>query len=220
MKFVFYDFNKEVIQGLFDTYQHFRKSHELINCIKEIEFMICDTEHIKTTYLNKNDKTIVVSPANSFGSMGGGIDYYIKHTMMNDPDIDIEQRVKDTIKSTSSHIYKDECFFDNTQFKNSHYLPVGENCMVHYKDNIYLAVVPTMEYPMNINGTYNVERAMNSFIRDLEYNMYEIDDIDSYTVCICGMGSGIGGLEYSQMVIQMLFPLFKGMPPSPYVYIT
>jgi len=72
--------------------------------------------------------------------------------------------------------------------------------MIKY-NNHYLAVVPTMEYPKDINNTNNVELAMKSlFILIKDYNV-------DYLL-ISGLGSGIGGLDYDIMAKQMLEAIY------------
>ena len=141
------------------------------------------------------NSVILVSPANSFGSMRGGIDYYInKYVFPN-----VEKLVQNEI-GKMNYIYNKNCFFDKKQWKNKKYLPVGKSLMIKY-NNHYLAVVPTMEYPKDINNTNNVELAMKSLLEMIKD--YNVDYL-----LIPGLGSGIGGLEYDIMAKQMLEAIY------------
>jgi len=71
MKIVFFDFDDEVINAL-------QKENEKYNNEKyDIIFENKSLLEIKEKYMTDINSVILVSPANSFGSMRGGIEYYI-----------------------------------------------------------------------------------------------------------------------------------------------
>jgi O-acetyl-ADP-ribose deacetylase (regulator of RNase III) len=189
MKIVFFDFDDEVINAL-------QKENEKYNNEKyDIIFENKSLLEIQEKYMTDINSVILVSPANSFGSMRGGIDYYInKYVFPN-----VEKLVQNEIEKTD-YIYNENCFFDKKQWKNKKYLPVGKSLMIKY-NNHYLAVVPTMEYPKDINNTNNVELAMKSLLEMIKD--YNVDYL-----LISGLGSGIGGLDYDIMAKQMLEALY------------
>jgi O-acetyl-ADP-ribose deacetylase (regulator of RNase III) len=186
MKIIFFDFNNEVIDALKEEYKNYEN---IINF--DINFENSSLLEIKDKYNNY----ILVSPANSFGSMGGGIDYYINKFVF--PDIEI--LVQDEINKLDN-IYKNNCFFDNKQWKNHKYLPVGQSLMIKFNEN-YLAVVPTMIYPQDISNTDNVYYAMKSLMELIKN--YQVDYL-----LIPGLGTGIGGLDYKKMASQ-IFKVLK-----------
>jgi O-acetyl-ADP-ribose deacetylase (regulator of RNase III) len=195
MKFIFVDFDENVIKALqIEALKYSTKYPDIYN---SFEFIVSGIVELSNKYIN--EKVMYVSPANSFGSMGGGIDYYINKFVLKD----VEDLVKKEINKLNN-VYENDCFFDNIQWKGKKYIHVGDSLIVKYNSNKYLAVVPTMEYPKDINNTDNVYRAMISLMINIKNNNYDID----YLI-ISGMGSGIGGLDYNIMAEQMLKPIFN-----------
>src|SRR5689334_14490717 len=79
----------------------------------------------------------IISPGNSFGDMGGGIDLIYREKF----GLDVEKLVK---RNIDMHYYGE--------------LPIGEAVCVPMRkqDYKYLIVAPTMRLPMGIDNTLNI----------------------------------------------------------------
>jgi len=108
--------------------------------------------------IKKHHIDAVVSPANSFGFMNGGIDkVYMK--LFNG----IESIVQNRIMQIGIH-------------KNNYrskYLPVGSAITVQTKNNLcpFLISAPTMTMPGNIKGTNNILLCFVMFYRHIIFSL-------------------------------------------------
>lgn len=120
----------------------------------------------------------IVSPGNSRGDMGGGLDYLIRDRFGQE----LEKRLKQEIKN----------FYGG-------FLPVGQAVIIPTFDCSipWFVSVPTMESPREIKGTDNVERAMQAVLRAVNRK----DQVK--TVAVPGLGTGVGGLSYNEAAEQM-----------------
>jgi O-acetyl-ADP-ribose deacetylase (regulator of RNase III) len=112
----------------------------------------------------------VVSPANSFGFMDGGIDaVYLKRWP------NIEEKVRKKIR--------------NTQITGE--LLVGNAIVINTGAIIYdnLIVAPTMRIPGKINDPFNVYLATRAALR-------VADNFSIRSIVFPGMGTGIGNVDY------------------------
>lgn len=141
---------------------------------------------------------LMVSPANSFGFMDGGLDLAIRNRL----GVHVEEKVKQAIQ---------------TQFFGE--LPIGSSLIIDTMNTDWpkLGVAPTMRVPMNINGTLNVYYAFRSIFSEIiKFNRTSIFPINS-VVCP-GMGTGIGGLSERTAAQQMAFAynqLLEGSQQKP-----
>jgi O-acetyl-ADP-ribose deacetylase (regulator of RNase III) len=126
--------------------------------------------------LNFDKPVAYISPANGYGYMQGGIDYYLNHHVL----IDVEKKVREKIEG----YYPDS-------------VPIGTSLMVKYNESNYLICSPTMKFPSNIEGTDNVYRAFYSAL-GVVAKYPEIE----YLV-VPGMGTSCGGLSPEEAVQQM-----------------
>jgi O-acetyl-ADP-ribose deacetylase (regulator of RNase III) len=126
----------------------------------------------------------IVSPANSFGIMDGGLDLAIR----NELGFTVESRVQDAIVRK----YHGE-------------LPVGSAEIVETGDRRWphLVAAPTMRVPMPIGFTFNAYLAFRAVLVAIKnFNRAaERQAIDS-VVC-CGLGTGVGKLEPKKCAGQM-----------------
>lgn len=128
---------------------------------------------------------LMVSPANSFGFMDGGLDLLIRNRLGGL----VEENVQRAIQ---------------TNFLGE--LPIGSSLIVETssEDWPHLGVAPTMRVPMNINGTLNVYYAFRSML--LTVMRYNETNSSPITSVVCpGMGTGIGGLSERKAAQQMAF---------------
>ena len=185
MKYIFFDNNKENIDALYNEAQ---KYPELLN---KCEFIHNDIIELVKNY----SQYILVSPANSFGSMKGGIDKIINKYIFKN----IEEKVMSIIEQKcNNNKFPYNHYFDGMNIKDRHYLPVGESFLVKYDEN-YLAVVPTMTYPMIVSDTENAYIAMKSLL----YTLQNCNCNAKYILipCFC---TGIGMMSHENMSYQMI----------------
>ncbi len=126
----------------------------------------------------------LVSPANSFGIMDGGLDLAIRYELGHG----IEARVQDHIVQ---HCYGE--------------LPVGNAVIVEtgHCDWPYLVVAPTMRVPMDIRHTLNAYLAFRAvLIAVLRHNMSHPQNAIRSLVCP-GLGTGVGRMSAAQCALQM-----------------
>lgn len=145
----------------------------------------------------------MVSPANSFGMMDGGIDAAITRFFGKE----LQESVQQVI---ISKYYGEQ--------------PVGTSFIVptNHPEHPYLAHTPTMRVPQNIQGTLNVFYAMKALLEAVQ-QFNESQNSDIRTVLCPGMGTLVGQLEPSVAVAQMAlaYELFLHPPSAihvPYIY--
>lgn len=125
----------------------------------------------------------IVSPANSFGNMGGGID----------------KAIDDFHKGAAQHGVMAAIA--------EHYLgelPVGAAVVVEMPTSRWPFVVaaPTMRIPGSIAGTINAYHAMRAALVAVhKHNRQGVRKIHS--LAIPGLGTGVGGLAYEDAAVQM-----------------
>jgi O-acetyl-ADP-ribose deacetylase (regulator of RNase III) len=125
----------------------------------------------------------MVSAANSFGLMDGGIDAAIVR-FFGDPLMDrVQQRILDDYLGEQ---------------------PVGTCLLVesHHPKHPFVAHTPTMRVPMDITGTDNVYRAMWAMLLAVRnHNRTSEPRINS--VACPGLGTGTGQVPYPEAARQM-----------------
>jgi O-acetyl-ADP-ribose deacetylase (regulator of RNase III) len=125
----------------------------------------------------------IVSPANSFGFMNGGIDgAYSRH---------FGQNLQKVLQKTIREEYYGE-------------IPVGNAVIISTRDiNIkYLISAPTMRVPQNISETVNAYLAFRAALIEVKkFNEKNSDEINS--ILCPGMGTLTGGMTPKDCAIQM-----------------
>lgn len=133
--------------------------------------------------LVKNNKiTALISPANSFGFMNGGIDKVYMDMFPN-----IQRTVQNKIEAIGLETNMGKC-----------YLPIGSAITVNTNDSIcpFLMVVPTMFLPCDIRGTNNIFYSFTAILFIAKNNL-------DYTIACPGLGTGVGMLLPKDAVDQM-----------------
>jgi O-acetyl-ADP-ribose deacetylase (regulator of RNase III) len=123
-----------------------------------------------------------VSPANSYGDMGGGLDFVVRERFGRP----IEARVQAAIRATGGP------------------LPVGQALVVETQDPHvpYLIVAPTMREPTIVAHTRNAYEAMLALLRAArEFNREHPEAITS--IAIPGLGTGVGRMPLDRAAQQM-----------------
>lgn len=125
----------------------------------------------------------LVSPANSYGSLSGGVDYHIREYFGRQ----LESRVQDYIA---------QYYFGEQPVGTSFIIDTG------HPTHPFLAHTPTMRVPLKIQHTDNVYDAMRALLMTVfRFNSVNNDVIK--TVACTGMGTLIGGMEPRIAVGQM-----------------
>ena len=125
----------------------------------------------------------VVSPANSFGFMDGGIDLVYSHYF----GWDLQERLQELLRK-----------------EHDGELPVGQAVIVEtYHERIpYLISAPTMRVPMWVANTVNAYLAFRATIRVVrEHNKIAKEPIR--TILCCGLGTATGGISPEVCAKQM-----------------
>jgi O-acetyl-ADP-ribose deacetylase (regulator of RNase III) len=125
----------------------------------------------------------MVSAANSFGLMDGGVDLAISNFF----GWDLQERVQDRIIA---------------EFRGEQ--PVGTSILVptYHPDHPFIAHTPTMRVPMPITRTDNVYLAMGAWLRAVQgYNVTSGQPIRS--VACPGLGTTTGRMRFSEAARQM-----------------
>lgn len=136
----------------------------------------------------------MVSPANSFGSMSGGVDLHIRNFFGKD----LETSVQEYIRTA---YYGEQ--------------PVGTSFIVETKHpkHPYLAHTPTMRLPMDIRGRDNVYNAMRGLMIAL-LNFNKANDERIKTVACTGFGTMVGKMDPEKAIGQMELAYRSFMEPT------
>ena len=144
-------------------------------------------KYTNITQCNSHD--VIVSPANSFGQMDGGIDGAISYMLNTHDNLDyIGEKVRNII---ADHYYGEQ--------------PIG-TCILTSTENSkysFLAHAPTMTIPENVDGTLNVYYAFKSVLCSImNYNKVtkgrKIKSILTTTFC-----TGCGEISLEKSLLQM-----------------
>lgn len=191
MKYIFFDNNSEII----DEFKKYSLEYEELfeDCIY-IEGDILDIIEDYNNY-------ILVSPANSFGSMKGGIDKIINKYIFKNIEDKVMKKIEDEYKDNK---FPYKYYFDGMNIKDRPYMDVGKSFIIKADKNNYLAVVPTMTYPQIVNNTNNAYIAMKSLVNTIQQNK-----IDTKYVLIPGFCGGIGEMDAKMISKQMLNALIE-----------
>lgn len=147
---------------------------------------------------NVSEYDCIVSPANSFGVMDGGLDLAIIRYFGRR----LQASVQDVIKS---EYYGEQ--------------PVGTSFIVEtgHAKHRFLAHTPTMRVPMNITQTDNVYNAMFAMLRAVaNHNKQATEEQQIKKVLCAGLGTATGQVPAREAARQMelAYKYFK-MPSFP-----
>ena len=129
------------------------------------------------------DADALVSPANSFGFMDGGLDFAISEFF--------EWKIQPRVQAVLRERYLGE-------------LPVGAAVVVETGDSRfpYLVSAPTMRTPTDVSTTLNAYLAMRAvLVAVLSFNRKQPDAIES--VVIPGLGTSVGRMPADRCARQM-----------------
>ncbi len=138
---------------------------------------------VKSGDIFKVSAQAIVSPANSFGDMGGGLDRQIDEFYQGKAQRDVQ-------KAIQHHFFGE--------------LPVGMAIILAMskKKFPFLIVAPTMRIPGNIRNTIQVYLAMRAILVAVrQHNQRHPEKIRH--IASPGLGTGVGGMDYSEAAKQM-----------------
>lgn len=146
-----------------------------------------DVEVIEGDYFERA-AAAMVSPANSFGIMDGGLDAAIRDVL----GVAVQQRVQRVIVE-----------------KHHGELPVGSAELVATGDSKWpvLVIAPTMRIPESVAQTLNAYLAFRAAL--LACKRVGIESM----VC-CGLGTGVGAMEPQRAAVQMRMALLHATSPA------
>lgn len=158
MNFIFFDNNQSVV----DAFQKYLSPYGTV-LHGSFDTIKCDA---------------IVSPANSFGFMDGGIDLAYSHFFGWDVQAKLQLSIKDKWYGE---------------------LPIGcaQVVSTDHPNIPYLISAPTMRVPMNIRNTVNVYSAMIGILEATRG--YET----IRTIAVPGLGTGCGGMNPDTMAFQI-----------------
>ena len=137
----------------------------------------------------------MVSPANSFGIMDGGLDLAIRDTL--------GLQVQDAVQRVIVARHHGE-------------LPVGSAELVPTEDTRwpFLVAAPTMRIPESVAQTVNAYLAFRAILLAVKRHNTEAGQSLIRTLVCCGLGTGIGGLEARRCAVQMRMALKQLLGPG------
>lgn len=159
------------------------KNQKMVDAWKQA-FKVYKEIDIYKSDIFKIDAQALISPANSFGFMGGGLDYYINKFF----DFKIQKKVQAVIKE-----------------KYNGFLPVGHAILIKTGNEKFpfLISAPTMEVPLNVSSTINAYLAMRAILTAIiNYNKQEKTAIKS--AVIPGLAGATGRMPFDRIAFQML----------------
>lgn len=126
----------------------------------------------------------MVSPANSFGFMDGGLDLAIRNTLGEQ----IQQRVQGAI-----------------QVRYHGELPVGSALIVETQHQSwpYLIVAPTMRLPADVSDSLNAYLAFRAILLEIKRFNVGHPDHPIRSVLCPGLATGVGGMAAEFCAVQM-----------------
>lgn len=136
----------------------------------------------------------LVSPANSFGLMDGGIDLAIRNYFGMKIQYNVQKRIQ-------KEFYGEQ--------------PVGTSIIVFTEDehHPFLAHTPTMRVPSDISGTDNVYNAFFSMLRAVT-NYNKTNKIRIQNVLCPGMGTATGRVSPKEAARQMSIAYTNFLNPT------
>ncbi|MGB7341665.1 MAG: macro domain-containing protein [Phototrophicaceae bacterium] len=142
-----------------------------------------NVEIIKDYFETLSEFDCMVSAANSFGLMDGGVDLAISNYFGNSLQERVQQRIIDNFRGEQ---------------------PVGTSIIVETKHDKhpFLAHTPTMRVPLNIQHTDNVYLAMWSMLLAVNHHN-KVSDKPIKTVACPGLGTGYGQMPFTEAARQM-----------------
>lgn len=189
-------------------------------CDMQIKYNEHLLKHFKfTTYFGdirdlKVTNAAYVSPANTYGSFGGGIDLIYNQDMFPD----IQKVVMEEIKKLDTKSVLKQSFDDLYRGCTYACLPIGEAIIIPLSDyeryeSCYLISAPTMEFPTNVSQSDNAYRAFIALLKAVK--KYNDENNNTIKTIICpGLCTGVGGMTPNESVKQIFLALNDYAPKN------
>lgn len=168
----------------------------LVDALTAAFFLFDDVTVRLDCFQHLQDFDCLVSPANSFGLMDGGVDAAIREYFGEQ----LEKRVQEHIRT----------HYDGEQ-------PVGTSFIVPtgHPDHPFLAHTPTMRAPKDVRGTDNPYLAMKAMLRAVwDYNQ-SADARPIRSVACTGLGTFVGKVTPASAAEQMKLAYENFLEPVP-----
>lgn len=189
LEVMFFDYKSDLEN---ETKKLFSEADHLETIQRQISFSFLTKSILETNeFLNLEKQLAWVSPANAFGYMSGGIDYYLADMVLPNIDQLVQKRI-----------------FEVGEIDNDgkHYLPIGSAVIVqHSQTKQYLVSTPTMLFPSDVRETENAKYAFIAVLKVIDkYNLSQTDDQKKITKVMCpGLATGVGGLSFPKLAQQL-----------------
>ena len=159
------------------------RAAELVKAWKDAFSGVTEVEVIEGDYFQK-PADAMVSPANSFGIMDGGLDLAIRDQLGHK----VEARIQEVIVA-----------------KHHGELPIGAAEIVATDDSRWkhMIAAPTMRIPEPIPMTLNVYMAFRAILVAVENFNRGVGRPEINSMVCCGLGTGIGRVEPRKCANQM-----------------
>lgn len=156
---------------------------ELCECWEEVFGMVPNVKIHHGYFQEVKEYDCLVSPANSFGLMDGGIDLAIRNYFGIKLQYNVQKRIQ-------KEFYGEQ--------------PVGSSIIVETENENYpfLAHTPTMRVPMDISNTLNVYEAMFAMLRAVS-NFNKTSKFRINKVLCPGLGTATGRMPFKEAARQM-----------------
>jgi O-acetyl-ADP-ribose deacetylase (regulator of RNase III) len=156
-----------------------------------------EVEVVQSDFRNLPTFDCMVSPANSFGLMDGGVDAVITRFFGEELMHRVQKRIIDEWRGEQ---------------------PVGTSMIVEteHPRHPYLAHTPTMRVPMTIARTDNVYKAMWAMLLAVHHHNRAEDQKIEVIACP-GLGTGVGHVPYRQAARQMALAYKNFLHPPRYI---
>jgi O-acetyl-ADP-ribose deacetylase (regulator of RNase III) len=155
---------------------------EIVNAWK-MHFEGIDSVRVSVGDIFELDADAIVSPANSFGYMDGGIDLAYRHRFGWDLQTRLQRHLKE---------------------QHDGELPVGQATIIETFDAQipYLISAPTMRVPMNVSKTLNAYLAFRAAIRAVK--QHNAENAKPIRTVLCpGLCTAIGRMSFDLAAKQM-----------------
>lgn len=126
----------------------------------------------------------MLSPANSFGIMDGGLDAAIRDTLGAN------------IQRSVQRVILDECHGE---------MPVGQAAVVATSNDTwpFLVVAPTMRVPESVARTVHAYLAFRAALLAVQRFNAAAGSMKISSLVCCGLGTGIGAMDFMRCATQM-----------------
>lgn len=190
---LFCDVNKDFIDAC--KIEHAKS----VDKTKWCEFKMCVGDISKV----KLEDAAFLSPANSFGTMGGGIDRVFTTKMFPGVNKIVMNKINKLDTKIKQTKYYEDYNGEIAEYEDIvPYLPIGNviatdlSMYPNYK-TCYLITSPTMVEPSNVADTNNAYQSMKAALN------YCLGDQRIKTLVVCGLCTGVGGMSEEESARQI-----------------